>query len=48
MPDGATRQAELHRMETAEHICPYGLKTLDLLKREGFECPASNDLEQVA
>jgi glutaredoxin len=37
MPDGATRRAELHRMETAEHICPYGLKTLDLLKREGFE-----------
>ena len=37
MPDGANRRAELHRMETAEHICPYGLKTLDLLKREGFE-----------
>jgi glutaredoxin len=37
MPDRATRRAALHRMETAEHICPYGLKTLDLLKREGFE-----------
>ncbi len=37
MPDGAIRRAELHRMETAEHICPYGLKSLDLLKREGFE-----------
>ncbi len=37
MPDGASRRAELHRMETAEHICPYGLKTRDLLRREGFE-----------
>lgn len=37
MPDGATRRAELHRMATAEHICPDGFKTLDLLKREGFE-----------
>ncbi len=37
MPDGATRRAELHRMEMAEHVCPYGLKSLDLLKREGFE-----------
>lgn len=37
MPDGASRRAELHRMETDEHICPYGLKTRDLLRREGYE-----------
>ncbi len=37
MPDSASRRAELHRMETDEHICPYGLKTRDLLRREGFE-----------
>jgi glutaredoxin len=37
MPDDASRRAELHRMETAEHICPYGLKTRDLLEREGYE-----------
>lgn len=32
-----SKQAELHRMVMAEHTCPYGLKALDLLKREGFE-----------
>lgn len=30
-------KAELYRMVMAEHTCPYGLKALDLLKREGFE-----------
>lgn len=30
------KRAELHRMVTAEHTCPYGLKALDLLKREGY------------
>lgn len=33
----AAKHAELHRMVTAEHTCPYGLKALDLLQREGFE-----------
>ncbi|MCC5968856.1 MAG: glutaredoxin [Pararhodobacter sp.] len=37
MPDGASHRAELHRMETAEHICPFGLKTRDLLQRAGYE-----------
>ena len=37
MPDGTRRHAELYRMETTEHICPYGLKTRDLLRREGYE-----------
>lgn len=31
------KRAELHRMVTPEHICPWGLKSLDLLKREGYE-----------
>lgn len=31
------KKATLYRMVTDEHICPYGLKSLDLLKREGFE-----------
>lgn len=32
----ASRQATLYRMVTDEHICPFGLKSRDLLKREGF------------
>ncbi|WP_375290750.1 glutaredoxin family protein [Qipengyuania sp.] len=31
------RKATVYRMVMPEHICPYGLKTVDLLKREGFE-----------
>ncbi len=31
------KRAELYRMVTAEHTCPWGLKSLDLLKREGYE-----------
>lgn len=30
------KRAELHRMVMQEHTCPYGLKSLDLLKREGY------------
>jgi glutaredoxin len=30
------KMAELYRMKTQEHICPYGLKSLALLKREGY------------
>ncbi len=32
-----SRRATIHRMEWREHLCPYGLKAKDLLKREGFE-----------
>ncbi len=32
-----TKQATLYRMETKGHICPFGLKSKDLLQREGFE-----------
>ena len=31
------KTAIVYRMVMPEHICPYGLKTVDLLKREGFE-----------
>jgi len=30
------RQATLYRMVMKDHICPYGLKSLDLLRRQGF------------
>ena len=31
-----TRRATLYRMVMPEHVCPYGLKTKDLLRREGY------------
>jgi len=31
-----TKQASLYRMETDEHICPFGLKSKDLLQRQGY------------
>lgn len=37
MAAATSRKAELYRMVMPEHTCPWGLKTLDLLKREGFE-----------
>lgn len=37
MAVSAARKAELYRMVTPEQTCPWGLKALDLLKREGFE-----------
>lgn len=30
------KHAIIHRMVMDKHICPWGLKALDLLKREGF------------
>lgn len=32
-----SRQATLHRMVMPGHMCPWGLKTKDLLEREGFD-----------
>ena len=32
-----TKKAVIYRMVMTEHTCPYGLKSVDLLKREGFE-----------
>ncbi len=31
------KTAELYRMVTDEHVCPFGLKSKDLLERQGFE-----------
>ena len=31
------KQAVLYRMETDAHICPFGLKSRDLLRKKGFE-----------
>ena len=34
---GQARRAVIHRMVMPEHVCPSGLKALDLLRRHGFE-----------
>ncbi|MDO6695858.1 glutaredoxin domain-containing protein [Aliiglaciecola sp. 3_MG-2023] len=31
------KMAKLYRMETSQHICPFGLKSKDLLQRKGFK-----------
>ncbi|MAB99478.1 MAG: glutaredoxin [Pseudomonadaceae bacterium] len=31
------KQATIYRMVMPKHICPFGLKALDLLKREGYD-----------
>ena len=31
------KRAVIHRMVMPDHLCPYGLKSVDLLEREGFE-----------
>lgn len=31
------KKAAIYRMVMPEHICPYGIKSVDLLTREGFE-----------
>ncbi|MDF3814282.1 MULTISPECIES: glutaredoxin [Hyphomicrobiales] len=37
MAKDGTRTARLYRMVMRDHLCPYGLKSKDLLKRRGFE-----------
>jgi len=37
MTDDKVRHADLYRMVMEKHICPFGLKSLHLLKSEGFE-----------
>ncbi|CAM3919653.1 MauE/DoxX family redox-associated membrane protein [Rheinheimera salexigens] len=32
-----TKSAQLYRMATDDHICPFGLKSKDLLEREGYK-----------
>jgi glutaredoxin len=36
MDETRRQRAALYRMVTPEHICPFGLKSRDLLRREGF------------
>lgn len=31
------KKADIYRMVTPDHLCPWGIKTLDLLKRNNFE-----------
>ncbi|WP_299030653.1 MauE/DoxX family redox-associated membrane protein [uncultured Sulfitobacter sp.] len=35
--DHDTRAAKLYRMVTPDHTCPYGLKSKDLLERQGYD-----------
>lgn len=37
MSSDPAKQATLYRMVMTKHICPFGLKSLDLLKRKGFD-----------
>jgi glutaredoxin len=37
MSGHAEKKAVLYRMVMPDHVCPYGLKALDLLRRKGFE-----------
>jgi len=32
-----SKTVKLYRMVTDEHICPYGLRSKDLLERQGYE-----------
>lgn len=37
MPARTSKRATVYRMVTDEHVCPWGLKTVDLLRRRGYE-----------
>ncbi|OFE12783.1 glutaredoxin [Pseudohongiella acticola] len=37
MADNKEHTATLHRMVMDKHLCPFGLKSLDLLKRKGYQ-----------
>ncbi|MEQ8842077.1 MAG: glutaredoxin domain-containing protein [Acidimicrobiales bacterium] len=36
-PENGAKHATIYRLVTPEHTCPYGLKSLDLLQRQGYE-----------
>ena len=40
----SSRRAVLYRMVMPEHVCPYGLKALHLLKRRGHLVPEGRHL----
>lgn len=37
MQEKTLKKAELYRMVLPDHVCPFGVRSLDLLKRQGFE-----------
>ncbi len=37
MTSGNTKQATLHRMVMHNHVCPFGIKAKDLLRRRGYQ-----------
>jgi len=37
MPRDDAKKAQLYRMVMPDHLCPFGLKSKDLLEREGYE-----------
>jgi len=41
-----SKKATIYRMVTQDHLCPWGIKALDLLKRNGFEV-ADHHLETI-
>ncbi len=41
------KKADIYRMVTPDHLCPWGIKALDLLKRNGFEV-TDHHLESMA
>ena len=43
-----TKTATVYRMVMPGHLCPYGLKTVDLLKREGFAVASRPELNTDA
>lgn len=45
------KTATVYRLVKADHVCPFGLKALDLLQRKGYEIedkPLNNDAETQA
>ncbi len=36
-PKTSGKRATIYRMVMPDHVCPYGIKSLDLLEREGFD-----------
>ncbi|MBA2237697.1 MAG: glutaredoxin [Lysobacter sp.] len=36
MNPATTKQATIHRMVMEQHVCPYGTKAVDLLRRKGY------------
>jgi glutaredoxin len=37
MHEKALKKAELYRMVLPDHVCPFGVKSLELLERHGFD-----------